>query len=105
MFDYDNDELGVFDLPLQQAFEEDLGYELQDEAQEVLKSLFNDEFETLVDTYETEPPDKFAEETEILQQTFEMIAEDLYESLNATTLFETLLEEYSLPDLKDIYDD
>ena len=96
MFDFENDQLGVFDQDTADLYKEDIGFEQEDETLSALSALFDDEFSTLELKIEDGDKPALLEYLEKLQIQFSVVCDDEF-SVDGTHYFELLLTEYELP--------
>lgn len=105
MFDFDNDQLGIFDEDLTALYEEDLGFEQQDETLSALAVLFDDELTELAEIVEQSNIDMVREAYEKLYGYFSAVCEDEFDVSDPAIMFELLLTDYDLPATFEVFDD
>lgn len=95
-YDFDNDQLGVFEDESYGLYEEDLGFEREDELLSALAVLFDDEFVTLAELIEGGNKVKMLQYFNTLYGNFMVVCEDEF-SVDGGSYFELLLTDYELP--------
>jgi len=105
MYDFDNDQLGVFEF--EQTYAEDLetmaNFEAQDEIVASLESLYDDELTKLAELVEAEDAGKLREYFNDFYGVFEVACDDEFNA-EAEIIMETILTDRGLPTIEEIED-
>jgi len=103
MYDFDNDQLGVFEEDITELLEEDQGFEQEDQVSSALDVLFDEEFTRLELKLELDRADGVAYADELFG-TFCAVCDDEFD-VDGTHYFELLLAERDLPAVYELFED
>lgn len=101
MYDFDNDQLEVFEEDFLEYWEEDLGFEKEDETLSTLAALFDDEFTALAELIEQEDKEKLNEFFNNFYSVFITACDDEF-NIDGSSYFELLLTDNDLPSILEI---
>lgn len=103
-YDFDNDQLGLFDEDTSDLYAADIGFEAQDEVSSALSIIFDDGFMTLGELIESGNRTELLEFFHDFYGQFVVCCDDEF-NVDGDLHFELLLAEYDLPATMEIIEE